>query len=327
MNEERRNDIVLTEVDPKEGTLTAWPFQVGIIMRDGKVEEVFSEGKRNLRRGMFQKGEVRAFIAYTSSFNLIFWLKDPGDPSEPSEGITFGQPVLTADRQIVTGRIGLTLSVMPDNVEYLLQLLDPRGSVITQPDIAREIRDELLDKVLALDLYRYTASELRGNEELLRGVYCSLKTQLAATICRYGLKLDNFNVNWGLTLEERERIKDQRHGSAIRDIERELELEEARKPQEPTETERPQPSPPPPTPPPGPPVPEPTVQNAQSYSVFTDQPTSMSTINEESCRFYQNRRDTRRTDNWWHGPYASKEQAASSPENVGQVRECGICRP
>ena len=313
MNEERRDEIILTEVHPKGGILTAWMNEVGIIMRNGKTTDVFSEDQRSLRRGMFQKGEVRAFIAYTSPFNLIFWLNDPGDPSEPSEGIAFGQPVLTADRQIVTGRIDLKLSVMRDNVERLLQLLGPRGSAITQPDIAREIKDELSAKVLALDLYSYTASELRGNEELLRGVYCSLKTQLAATIAGCGLKLDNFNVNWGLTLEEREHIKDQRHYSAIRDIERESELEDARKPKEPAEPEPPQPSLPPPTPPPGSPVPEPTVENGQSYSVFTDQPTSMSTIHEESCRFYQNRRDTRRTDNWWHGPYASKEQAAVQP--------------
>ena len=73
--------------------------------------------------------------------------------------------------------------------------------------------------------------------------------------------------------------------------------------------------------------PDPTVQNEQSYWVYTDQITSKSTIHEESCWYYQNRSNTRRSDNWWHGLYASKEQAASSPENVGQVRECGTCCP
>ena len=44
----------------------------------------------------------------------------------------------------------------------------------------------------------------------------------------FGLRLDNFNVSWGLTLQEREHIKEARHRSAIRDLEREGELEEAR---------------------------------------------------------------------------------------------------
>ena len=326
MNEERRNDIVLTEVDPREGILTAWPFQVGIIMRDGKVEEVFSEGKRSLRRGMFQKGEVRAFIAYTASFRLAFWLKDPDDPSEPGEGIALDQPVLTADGQLVTGWIGMTFSVIPERVYLLLQLLGSRSTVRTS-DVADAVKGDLLAKVLAMDVHRRTADDLRGNRDLFRGIYSSLETDLLpATIAPYGLKLDNFYVNWGLTLEEREHIKDQRHDINIRDIERVLELEEARKPQEPAEPERPQPSPPPPTPPPGSPVPEPTVENGQSYWVFTDKPTSRSTIHKESCRYYQNRRDTRRSDNWWHGPYVTREQARSSPENVGQVRECGTCR-
>ena len=202
--------------------LTLEPYQVGIVIRDGRVQEVFSEGARRLPRG-----EVGTYVASTAPFNLTFWLKDPGDPSEPEEGIALDQPVLTSDSQLVTGRIDLTLSVVPDNAERLLQLPRPSG-VVTPADVGDAIRAELLAKVLALDIHRHTAGELRGNRDLFMGLGASLQTELASTIARYGLNLDNFYVNWGLTHEERERIEEQRHRSAIRDIEREKELEKAR---------------------------------------------------------------------------------------------------
>ena len=221
MNEERRDDIILGPGEPRRGSLTIWPYEVGIVICDGKVEEVFSEGTRRL-----PKGEVRTFVSSTAPFNLVFWLQDPADPSEPGEGIALDQPVLTADAQLVTGRIDLTLSVIPESAEHLLQLLRPPGDAITRRDVAGAIKSELLAKVLALDLHRHTAPDLRGNRTLFRDIYNSLETELASTISRYGLRLDNFYVNWGLTPEERERIKEGLHRSTIRDIERETELRE-----------------------------------------------------------------------------------------------------
>ena len=226
MSEETRDDLILKPGEPRRGSLTVYPYHVGIVICNGRVEGVFPEGATRL-----PKGDVRTYVASTAPFNLVFWLQDPGDPSEPGEGIALDQPVLTADGQLVTGRIDLTLSVVPDSAEHLLQLLGPQG-LITRRHIADAIKGELLAKVLALDLHRHTASDLRGNRELFQGIYASLETELASTISRYGLKLDNFYVNWGLIPEERERIKEERHRSVIRDIERETELEQlgARRP-------------------------------------------------------------------------------------------------
>ncbi len=219
MSEEHRDDLVLAPGEPRRGNLIIYPYHVGIVICNGKVEGVFPEGTRRLPRG-----DVRTYVASTAPFNLTFWLQDPGDPSEPGEGMALDQPVLTADGQLVTGRIDLTLSVVPDNAEHLLQLLSP-GGAITRRHVADSIKSELLAKVLALDLHTHTAGTLRGNRDLFQGIYASLEIELASTISRYGLKLDNFYVNWGLIPEERERIKEERHQSVIRDIERESELE------------------------------------------------------------------------------------------------------
>ena len=220
MDERERDNTEILREGPTRGKFTVWPYQVGIVMRSGEVVDIFSEGERRLPRG-----EVRTYVASTAPFHLTFWLKDPGDATQPSEGVALEQPVLTADGQLVTGRIDLTLSVMPKQVEYLLQLLGPRGAIAEQ-EVADAIKYELLAKVLALDLHRHTSSDLRGNRDLFKGIYESLQVELTSTIRRYGLRLDNFYVNWGLTPEEQERIKEQRHRNIIRDIEREEELEE-----------------------------------------------------------------------------------------------------
>jgi len=241
MNEGVREDAILWEGKPEgrwvflgvpinRGSLTVMTFQIGIVIRNGEVVDVFSEGKRKLPRF----GKVRTYVASTAPFNLTFWLMDPEDPNEPEEGVGLNQPVLTADNQLVTGRIDLTLRATRKNVEYLLQLLRLGRGGVTRRDVSRAIEGELLAKVLALDIRKYTSEELRGNRDLFAEMYESVKIELSSTIRRYGLHLDNFYPNWGLTNEERERIREQRHSAKVRERERrhEEELREIKRQQE-----------------------------------------------------------------------------------------------
>ena len=210
MTNDNRIDPILRPGEPRRAfpfarpSLTVGPYEAAIVIRDGKVMDIFTQGTK------LPGGDVQAYVASTAPFNLTFWLKDSGDPAEPSEGIALEQPVLTADDQPVTGRIDLTLSVIPGEAERLLQLLGPSRRSITSHDVARAIEGELLAKALALDIHNHTASDLRGNRDLFVGIYNSLQTELASTISRYGMRLDNFYINWGLTPEEQESIKEQR---------------------------------------------------------------------------------------------------------------------
>ena len=227
MNEGRREDAILWEGKPVagffggRGSLMVSQYQVGIVMQDGEVVDVFSGGKRDL-----PKGEVRTYVASTAPFTLTFWLMDPMDREEPDDGVVLGQPVLTSDDEAVTGRLALTMRVVRKNVEYLLQLLRPGRGGVTRRDVSDAIEGELLAKVLALDIHQHTAEELRGNRELFRGIYESVNIELASTIRFYGLRLDNFTVNWGLTSEERERIRERRHEEELREMERLQEIED-----------------------------------------------------------------------------------------------------
>ena len=229
-----REDAILWEVKPDVGflpwlrSLTVSQFQIGIVMQDGEVVDIFSSRKRNLPWNLPWEGKVRTYVASTAPFTLTFWLMDPMDPEGPGDSVVLGQPVLTSDDEVVTAQLNLTMRVVRENVEYLLQLLKPGVGVVTRRDVSDTIKGELLAKVLALDIHQHTAAELRGNRELFRGIYDSVNVELASTIRLYGLRLDNFYPNWGLTSEERERIRDRRHEEELREIGRRQEIERAR---------------------------------------------------------------------------------------------------
>ena len=217
----KREDDILWAGEPKRrllggGSLTVWPNEVGLVMLDGKLEYTFTERQDNL-----PKGNVRTYVASTAEFTLSFWLNDPSDPSPPSEGVALDVPVFTADGQPVTGRIDLTLSVNEDNVEYLLPLLGQRGAVGAE-EIGEAVKGDV--QAAAALLQGQTFADLRGNTE----VRDALKAEMTPSVRRYGLWLRDLSVTWGLTPEERERIKEDRHLSAVRDIEREAEIGEAR---------------------------------------------------------------------------------------------------
>ena len=203
------NEIVLTEVKALD-SLTVWAHQAGIIMRDGKITDIFQEDRRSIPRSFFGGDEVRAFRAYMSPFDLVYWLNDPEDSSKPGQGIALDSPVLTSDRQPVTGWIGITFSVIPDMSDLLLRLLGPRRA-ITRADVANAIGGELQAKVLGLDLHKHTSADLCGNQDLLISIRDSLEGELYLVLSGYGLQMDNFYVNWGLSHEERERVRQQRN--------------------------------------------------------------------------------------------------------------------
>ena len=68
------------------------------------------------------------------------------------------------------------------------------------------------------------------------------------------------------------------------------------------------------------------VREAQHW-VYSDKSTDQSKIHKETCRWFINRKSALLPDNWWHGPYESKDLARYSQKNVGGVSLCGTCNP
>ena len=211
-------------------TATVGPYETAVVLKNGEVIEVFSEGRLRIR-GFLEAlrasagfaPDTRVLFADLSPFNVSSWLEDPSVPRERSDGDSFGLPVLTRDRQLITAQINLTLSVDPERPELLLRVMRGRES-ISMSEIGATLRDEVLAKVLAVEIEQLAASEIRGNADLRRNIYDQIKSQLDSTLQGYGLHLDNFFVNWGLTQDEASSIEDRRREEARRQAEHDAEL-------------------------------------------------------------------------------------------------------
>ena len=134
-----------------------------------------------------------------------------------NKNFTFGLPVLSKDGQIIPARINLWLEVDEELPENILLLLRGQDS-LNRYDIATEIREDLLGKVLSLELNQYNFDELRGNRDLLTNLGNAIRREVTSSISQFGLKVQDYSINWGLTLEERASVEQQRHEANLQDI-------------------------------------------------------------------------------------------------------------
>ena len=192
-----------------------------IVRKNGQVTDVFSEDRKpTLSFGELLKSLVglgpntEVYKATRTRFNIVFWLGDDDVVATGNKSFTFGLPVMTSDGQVIPGKINLWIEIDEELAENTLLLL--RGqNVLNRFDIASEIRDDLLAKVLGLELNQYTFEELRGNRSLQRALGAAIQREVSGTLGRYGLRIQDYSISWGLTLDERADIDQQRHQVSV----------------------------------------------------------------------------------------------------------------
>jgi hypothetical protein len=198
--------------------------EIVIVRKSGQVTDVYSEDSRPTRSFLRSLGsliglspDTEVFKVARTRFNLVFWLGDEDTLATNNKNFTFGLPVLSKDGQIIPARINLWLEVDEDLPENILLLLGGQDS-LNRYDIATEIREDLLGKVLSLELNQYNFDELRGNRELLNNLGSGIRREVSSSISQFGLKVQDYSINWGLTLEERADVEQQRHEANLQDI-------------------------------------------------------------------------------------------------------------
>ena len=228
---------VLGEIGPddRQGLrrhVQAGADEVVIVRKNGEVADVFSEDRKPTRTfgeaigslvGLGPNTEV--YKATKTRFNIVFWLGDEDAIVTGNKSFTFGLPVMTSDNQMVSARINLWIEIDEDLAENALLLL--RGQdALSRFDIASEIREDLLGKVLGLELSQHTFDELRGNRPLLEDLGAAIQREISGTLGAYGLRIQDYSINWGLTLQERADIDQQRHQVAADHIRNLNEIED-----------------------------------------------------------------------------------------------------
>jgi PGF-pre-PGF domain-containing protein len=242
---DRGTETVAALLDAKQltgfrRTATASPGEAVVVIRNGRVSGLQTEGQiravsavDRFRSVIGLGPDVRVLMVDTTPFSLSYWLEDPNVPRDRTDGESLGLPVLTSDGQMVSAQINIELAVVPDESELLLQAMRGRASIGTY-EVGRLLKDQLVAMAVGVQISTHKADELRGNSDLLRGIYEETKTQLESRLNGYGLRLIGLSINWGLTQRESEQIAERRRESELADElhRRTLEGDRSHKPEQ-----------------------------------------------------------------------------------------------
>jgi hypothetical protein len=116
---------------------------------------------------------------------------------------------LSADREIIQASCNFKIRVnCTDNVHSVKSFLGliKGKNALASWDIAALIRDELLSKVLIPEISTLQASQIRGDKALLLKIETDTRETIKQTLVRFGLVVESFTINWGLTEDERQEI-------------------------------------------------------------------------------------------------------------------------
>lgn len=143
---------------------------------------------------------------------------------------------LSSDHEIISAECRLRVSISQEDVRLLSNVLRGRVALSTW-DLTALIKDELLAKVLLPQIGELSNDQFRGNRELLSKLENDTHIEMQRTFSTWGLTLENFVINWGITepdLIELERKRQSREEEALNfthkrylaDIQRNLEIDQ-----------------------------------------------------------------------------------------------------
>ena len=193
--------------------MQAGPDELVIVQRNGEIFDVFSEERKTTRSvgefflSLIGKGpKYEIYKASTTRFQVIFWLGEDVSKATGHKSFAFGLPVKTKDGHTVAAKITLWLQLRNDSHENIVYLLHGRDSV-NRYDIADEIKDDLLSKVLNVQLGQYNYEELHANPSLLDDIATAIKSEVSNTLHTYGLNLQNSSINWAFSEGEEKTLE------------------------------------------------------------------------------------------------------------------------
>lgn len=260
-------------------TAVVGPDETAIIVRDGKVVEVLTEARRSVSglagriRGLFGLApDVQVIMVNNAPFDLVFYLgaqakgarsssvsverntgmgavsSGPGSMDVRARSVSASRAeleastvvvvALSADRQVIHAEVRVTVSIDAGDADLLIGLLRGRRSLASW-DLAADVRNGVIVKVLTPRIAQLRADELRGNEGLRSELEQALKQEMRRSTDLWGMTLHDVSVAWGLTEQEaaeiarasarrEEEAVEFAHKRVVREMERQLELNRTR---------------------------------------------------------------------------------------------------
>jgi hypothetical protein len=142
---------------------------------------------------------------------------------------------LSSDGEVITAECRIRVSISIEDIRLLISSLRGRVALSTW-DLTALIKDELLAKVLLPQIRRLSHTEFHGNRELLSKLESDTIPELQRSFSTWGLTLENFVINWGMTepeilaLDQRRQTREEEalnftHKRTLADMQRNLDLD------------------------------------------------------------------------------------------------------
>jgi hypothetical protein len=190
------------------------PDEAGVVMRDGRVEEIVSHDRiKNLGGSLANRIASRLGGGQNVDLLLIttspFELRIPVGGRVIREGATDDEPLLTQDGHRVMGWTNLHLAFNTHDAPKVLNLMRSMRSKmysandLTKADLVARLYDELASKVLVPVVRRYTVDQIRGGAEVTRELDAAILTDMSKTFDLLGIRLVQVVTHWGPTEFER----------------------------------------------------------------------------------------------------------------------------
>jgi hypothetical protein len=176
-------------------SITVGPDQAAVIISDGAYGEpqieTRVETRGRLGRNIGGAKEITVLRIDLTPFSIVFETNETSGSQRIPDALIFTTPILTSDRKLVTGTVRITLAVVTDYPEHLVQVRSGKN-VISATDIGIAIRDEFQSKVIQPAISEIQSPDLHSSSKQVKELGASARAQLEPRLTGYGLKLMDF---------------------------------------------------------------------------------------------------------------------------------------
>lgn len=207
---------------------TVNPGEAAVIIRDGRVEEVYTQS-RIQTAGLMDR--ILKFFKAESKVEVLFLTTSPFD-------FTFYFEVVAADREKVAGECKISLKTNPQKADKLLGLMAGKRALAAD-DIYHKINHEVVAKSMVHRITNKASNVFFASTNETDQIENKVSSELRTTLENWGLVFESFTVDWCMTdkmrveverksLERIEEAKDFENRRTLMEMKRELDISRTR---------------------------------------------------------------------------------------------------
>ena len=168
------------------------PGEAGLLIKDGKLEEVVTQTKLKRVGGGFGNWWNR-WRGHKSGVEILFLTTTPIDleiPLDDRTGLT------TKDRHKMFGKTTIRFQFLQENIPKIINLME-RKPLLTKNNLVDKIRDEVIASVFSPQIAKHNAEDFHGNLAIIKDMETAASVEMRKSFGLWGLHLLKMYTVWG----------------------------------------------------------------------------------------------------------------------------------